>query len=110
MNRATPTRLKMSSLTINTRVLESTTTSSDRSPSPLLKTKRNHYPLQQVLESTVIDHRVRLIVLDSVAALARADFAPGSLVERQRMLGQQVRGAVGLGWGAAARAGFAQAA
>jgi hypothetical protein len=45
----------------------------------------------QTLESTIIDHRVRLVVLDSVASLARADFAPGSLPERQRMLGQQVR-------------------
>lgn len=45
----------------------------------------------QSLESAIIDHRVRLIILDSVASLARADFAPGSLVERQRMLGRQVR-------------------
>ena len=37
------------------------------------------------------------MVLDSVASLARADFAPGSLPERQRMLGQQVRRVLG-GW------------
>lgn len=42
----------------------------------------------------MIDHKVRLIVLDSAACLARADFAPGSLPDRQRMLGQQV----GQGW------------
>ena len=44
----------------------------------------------QSLEQAVIDHKVRLIVLDSAACLARADFAPGSLPDRQRMLGQQV--------------------
>ena len=54
-------------------------------------------PPLQTLESTIIDHRVRLVVLDSVASLARADFAPGSLPERQRMLGQQVRRVLG-GW------------
>ncbi|KAL4424690.1 hypothetical protein ABPG77_004497 [Micractinium sp. CCAP 211/92] len=43
----------------------------------------------QSLEPTIIDHRVRLLVLDSAASLARADFAPGSLPDRQRMLGQQ---------------------
>ncbi len=44
----------------------------------------------QSLEQAVIDHKVRLIILDSAACLARADFAPGSLPDRQRMLGQQV--------------------
>ena len=56
-------------------------------------------PAPQGLEATLIAHRVRLVVLDSVAALARsggADFARGGgggggLPERQRMLGQQVR-------------------
>lgn len=43
----------------------------------------------QALEPAIIDHRVRLVVLDSAASLARADFAPGSLPDRQRMLGQQ---------------------
>ncbi|KAL4420437.1 hypothetical protein ABPG75_010093 [Micractinium tetrahymenae] len=43
----------------------------------------------QSLEPAIIDHRVRLLVLDSAASLARADFAPGSLPDRQRMLGQQ---------------------
>ncbi|KAI7845396.1 hypothetical protein COHA_001101 [Chlorella ohadii] len=45
--------------------------------------------LGQSLEQAVIDHKVRLIILDSAACLARADFAPGSLPDRQRMLGQQ---------------------
>jgi hypothetical protein len=44
----------------------------------------------QTLEATIIERRVRLVLLDSVASLARADFAAGSLPERQRMLGQQV--------------------
>jgi hypothetical protein len=44
----------------------------------------------QSLEATIIERRVRLLILDSAACLARADFAPGSLAERQRMLGQQV--------------------
>ncbi|KAI3430763.1 hypothetical protein D9Q98_009175 [Chlorella vulgaris] len=43
----------------------------------------------QTLEATIIERRVRLVLLDSVASLARADFAAGSLPERQRMLGQQ---------------------
>ena len=47
----------------------------------------------QGLEAAIIDHRVRLVILDSAASLARADFAPGSLTERQRMLGQQARDA-----------------
>ena len=42
----------------------------------------------------MIDHRVRLLVLDSAAALARSDYgaggaAAGGLVERQRMLAAQ---------------------
>ena len=45
----------------------------------------------QSLESVIIDHGVRLIVLDSVAALARSDYGAGSVAERQAMLSQQVR-------------------
>jgi RAD51-like protein 1 len=41
------------------------------------------------LEATIIDHHVKLIIIDSVAALARAEHAAGGIAERQRNLGQQ---------------------
>lgn len=40
------------------------------------------------LEEALIDHGVRLLVVDSVAALARAEFGRGQLVQRQELLGQ----------------------
>jgi hypothetical protein len=47
----------------------------------------------QSLESVIIDHSVRLIIIDSIAALARSDFGAGagggSLADRQAMLSQQ---------------------
>lgn len=46
-------------------------------------------PLLQSLDAVMLPHAVRLVVVDSVAALARLDFAPGSMQNRQRVLGQQ---------------------
>ena len=40
------------------------------------------------LESTIIDHKVSFIIIDSIASLARAD-NHSSIPDRQRMLGQQ---------------------
>jgi RAD51-like protein 1 len=40
------------------------------------------------LESTIIDHKVSFIIIDSIASLARAD-RHSSIPDRQRMLGQQ---------------------
>lgn len=43
-----------------------------------------------MLEAGVIEHSARLVIVDSVAALARAEFGgggSGSIVERQEMLG-----------------------
>ncbi|KAK9807879.1 hypothetical protein WJX72_011994 [[Myrmecia] bisecta] len=41
------------------------------------------------LESTIIDHSVRLIVIDSIAAFARSEFDRAQIAERQQTLGQQ---------------------
>ena len=41
------------------------------------------------LESSVIDYRVRLIIVDSAAAGVRADFGPENLAARQALLGEQ---------------------
>ena len=40
------------------------------------------------LEEALIDHGVRLLVVDSMAALARAEFGHGQLTRRQELLGQ----------------------
>ena len=40
------------------------------------------------LEEALIDHGVRLLVVDSMAALARAEFGRGQLARRQELLGQ----------------------
>jgi RAD51-like protein 1 len=40
------------------------------------------------LEEALIDHGVRLLVVDSMAALARAEFGRGQLQQRQELLGQ----------------------
>ncbi|KAK9840539.1 hypothetical protein WJX81_000352 [Elliptochloris bilobata] len=42
----------------------------------------------QGLEAAVIERGVRLVVVDSIAALARADFAAAQLPQRQQALGQ----------------------
>jgi RAD51-like protein 1 len=41
------------------------------------------------LESLIIEQGIRLVVLDSAAALARKEFGRETLAERQRMLGKQ---------------------
>jgi len=41
----------------------------------------------QGLEAAVIERDVRLVVVDSIAALARADFGASQLPERQQALG-----------------------
>lgn len=35
----------------------------------------------------IIEHNVKLIIIDSIAALARTDFNTGRMMDRQRMLG-----------------------
>lgn len=42
----------------------------------------------QAMESSVIDHGVCLIVVDSIAALARTEFDGGQGVDRAQQLGQ----------------------
>lgn len=41
------------------------------------------------IQATISDHSVKLLVLDSVAALARIEFGAEQLVQRQKVLGQQ---------------------
>jgi RAD51-like protein 1 len=45
--------------------------------------------LLQNLESDIIDHGIKLIIIDSIASLARADFGAKDVMERQKLLGQQ---------------------
>jgi RAD51-like protein 1 len=45
--------------------------------------------LLENLESAIIDHSIKLIIIDSIASLARADFGAKDVMERQKLLGQQ---------------------
>ena len=48
----------------------------------------NMQHLPRPCSEALIDHGVRLLVVDSMAALARAEFGRGQLVQRQELLGQ----------------------
>jgi RAD51-like protein 1 len=41
------------------------------------------------LEAQIIDHGVRLVLVDSIASLVRSEYGKGQTVQRQEMLGQQ---------------------
>jgi RAD51-like protein 1 len=43
----------------------------------------------QTLQSAIIDHGIKLLIIDSIAALARSDFGPRDMADRQRLLGRQ---------------------
>lgn len=43
----------------------------------------------KALEASIIDHSVKLVLVDSIAALARSEFNRNKIVDRQQMLGQQ---------------------
>lgn len=43
----------------------------------------------QGLQSAIIELKITLIIIDSIAALARADFGAQHIIERQKLLGQQ---------------------
>ncbi|KAL0050684.1 hypothetical protein WJX82_005123 [Trebouxia sp. C0006] len=43
----------------------------------------------KALEASIIDHNVKLVVVDSIAALARSEFSRDKIVDRQQLLGQQ---------------------
>lgn len=43
----------------------------------------------QALEGSIIDHGVKLVVVDSIAALARSEFTRDRTVDRQQVLGKQ---------------------
>jgi len=43
----------------------------------------------QKLQREVIDFNIKLVIIDSIAALARTEFGAQSIAERQRMLGRQ---------------------
>lgn len=43
----------------------------------------------QALEGSIIDHGVKLVLVDSIAALARSEFTRDRTVDRQQVLGKQ---------------------
>ncbi|KAL3147194.1 DNA repair protein RAD51 [Trebouxia sp. C0010 RCD-2024] len=43
----------------------------------------------KALEGSIIDHNIKLVLVDSIAALARSEFSRDKVVDRQQMLGQQ---------------------
>ena len=45
--------------------------------------------LLEGLQTAIIDHGIKLVIIDSIASLARADFGAKDVVERQKLLGQQ---------------------
>lgn len=42
----------------------------------------------QALEASIIDHNIKLVLVDSIAALARSQFSRDKVMERQQMLGE----------------------
>lgn len=48
-----------------------------------------HLACLQGLQAAIIDHSIKLIIIDSIAALARTEFEAQAVAERQRMLGRQ---------------------
>jgi len=50
--------------------------------------EKRHDPLQG-LQTAVIALSINLIIIDSIAALVRADFGPQDIPQRQKLLGQQ---------------------
>ena len=46
------------------------------------------FVFMQALEASVIDHNIKLILVDSIAALARSEFSRDRIVDRQQLLGE----------------------
>lgn len=44
--------------------------------------------MMQALEGSIIDHNIKLVLVDSIAALARSEFSRDKVVDRQQMLGK----------------------
>ena len=44
--------------------------------------------VMQGLEASVIDHSIKLILIDSIAALVRSEFSHDRTVDRQQLLGR----------------------
>ena len=42
----------------------------------------------QALEASIIDHNIKLVLVDSIAALARSEFNRDKVMDRQHMLGK----------------------
>ena len=42
----------------------------------------------QALEASIIDHNIKLVLVDSIAALARSEFSQEKVMDRQQMLGK----------------------
>ena len=55
----------------------------------VLTPKTLHPPPPQGLQGSIIDHGIKLVIIDSIAALARSDFGAGNVADRQRLLGRQ---------------------
>ena len=45
----------------------------------------------KALEASIIDHNVKLVVVDSIAALARSEFSRDKIVDRQQLLGMPLK-------------------
>ena len=42
----------------------------------------------QALEASIIDHNIKLVLVDSIAALARSEFSRDKVTDRQQVLGK----------------------
>ena len=42
----------------------------------------------QALEASIIDYNIKLVLVDSIAALARSEFGRDKIVDRQQVLGK----------------------
>lgn len=45
----------------------------------------------QALEASIIDHNVKLVLVDSIAALTRSEFSRDKIVDRQQILGMPLK-------------------
>ena len=48
----------------------------------------------QALEASIIDYNIKLVLVDSIAALARSEFGRDKIVDRQQVLGKPDANAV----------------
>lgn len=73
----------------NFAIPESMATMLDRVLIKSPETSKELLDLLQGLQSAIIDHGIKLVIIDSIAALARTEYGSKNIIERQQLLGKQ---------------------